>query len=405
MGSSCVGDQMVPALVASERAVGERRSGERARVGGGGVPSESRATSVQMSEVDHRLRVERRSDQWLLAGAGFDGLDLANDFLRYLSARNYSPLTVRAYAYDLLHFSRWMVSEDVAFDSVQTDVLLRYLMACRTQVLRDQHGENVFLIRDGRDVGYAPRTVNRRLAALSGLFVFRQMRDPAAANPIPRGREAGRTARGQRSGVLGHLAAPAPRSALRVREPRRLPRSLSREEIADLLASFRTVRDQAIAGLMLFSGLRSAEVRALAVDDVDIALGWVRVLGKGQKERRVPVDREVCALVQSYVLSERPDSDSRAMFLVAKGPTRGQPLTAAGLRTVFRYHRARAGVPAANPHALRHTFGTALAEAGVDLPVMQALMGHDHVDSALAYIHLAPAHVRAAYDAARARQH
>jgi len=155
---------------------------------------------------------------------------------------------------------------------------------------------------------------------------------------------------------------------------------------------------------MLFSGLRSAEVRALAVDDVDIALGWVWVLGKGDKERRVPVDREVCALIQAYLLTERPESHSRALFLVAKGPTRGRPLTTAGLRTIFRYHRRRAGVPAGNPHALRHTFGTALAEAGVDVPVMQAVLGHDHVDSAMAYVHLAPAHVRAAYDAARARQ-
>jgi site-specific recombinase XerD len=61
-------------------------------------------------------------------------------------------------------------------------------------------------------------------------------------------------------------------------------------------------------------------------------------------------------------------------------------------------------VDAGHPHALRHTFGTALAEAGVDLAVVQALMGHDHVDSAAAYVHLAPAHLRAAYDAARARQ-
>ena len=65
---------------------------------------------------------------------------------------------------------------------------------------------------------------------------------------------------------------------------------------------------------------------------------------------------------------------------------------------------AQGGVPAAHPHALRHSFGTALAEAGVDLAVLQALMGHDHVDSSAAYIHLAPAHVRAAYDAARERQ-
>ena len=102
--------------------------------------------------------------------------------------------------------------------------------------------------------------------------------------------------------------------------------------------------------------------------------------------------------------AERPESDCDTLFLVAKGPNRGKPLTPAGLRTIFRYHRAKAAVPAGHPHALRHSFGTALAEAGVDLAVLQALMGHDHVDSSAAYIHLSPAHVRAAYDAARDRQ-
>jgi len=155
---------------------------------------------------------------------------------------------------------------------------------------------------------------------------------------------------------------------------------------------------------MLFSGLRSAEVLGLAVADVDIPRGWVRVMGKGGKERRVPLDPDVAGLIQAYLLAERPEASSRALFVVAKGPHRGQPLTAAGLRTIFRYHRGRAGVPAGHPHALRHSFGTALAEAGVDLAVLQALMGHDHVDSSAAYIHLAPAHVRAAYDAARRRQ-
>jgi integrase/recombinase XerC len=214
----------------------------------------------------------------------------------------------------------------------------------------------------------------------------------------------GQMVRGERAGLLGHLARPAPRSPLRVREPRPLPRSLDGAETSSLLGSFRTVRDRAIAGLMLFSGLRSCEVLGLEVHDVDIARGWVRVLGKGSKERRVPVDREVPALIQSYLLTERPQTESRALFVVAKGPTRGQPLTPAGLRSIFRYHRSRARVPAGHPHALRHTFGTALAEAGVDLAVLQALMGHEHVDSAAAYIHLAPQHLRRAYDAARARQ-
>ena len=81
------------------------------------------------------------------------------------------------------------------------------------------------------------------------------------------------------------------------------------------------------------------------------------------------------------LFAERPDSASTTLFLVAKGPHRGQPLTPAGLRTVFRYHRSLAGGPAGHPHALRHSFGTALAEAGVDLAVLQTLMGHDRVDS------------------------
>jgi site-specific recombinase XerD len=336
-------------------------------------------------------------------GATHVELDEINDYLSYVADRGYSPQTVRAYAYDLLHFSRWLGGEGVHLAAVGTDTLLRYLAANREARLPGQR-DNVIVLRSGRALGYAPTTVNRRLAAISGLFSFRLMRDPAAGNPVPRGPAARRSARGERTGLLGHLHRPKPRSLLRVREPRRLPRGLGREEITALLASFRAERDRAIAGLMLFSGLRSAEVLGLRVSDVDIGRGWARVIGKGDKERRVPIDPDVAALVQSYLLAERPETTSTTLFVVAKGPHRGRPLTPAGLRRVFRYHRERSGVAAAHPHALRHSFGTALAEAGVDLAVLQALMGHEHVDSSAAYIHLAPGHVRSAYDAARARQ-
>jgi site-specific recombinase XerC len=229
------------------------------------------------------------------------------------------------------------------------------------------------------------------------------MRDPEVRNPIPSGREARRVSAAERNGLLGHLVRPKRRSALRLREPRRLPRSLDRRETTDLLNSLRTWRDRSLAGLMLLSGLRSGELLTLDVADVDIGARWLRVMGKGSKERRVPLDVDVAGLIQTYLLVERPPSSSTRLFLVAKGPTRGQPLTAAGLRTVFRYHRAKARVPAGHPHALRHTFGTAMAEAGVDLAVMQALLGHAHVDTTARYIHLAPTHVRKDFDAARAR--
>jgi len=350
------------------------------------------------------LRAMRRGGRWSLVGDGPAGVELVNDYLGYVADRGYSPKTERAYAFDLLASARWLVGEQLAVDGVTTDALLRFLTFCRAAVLPGQAGGNVVPLRTGRATGYAPATINRRMAAISGLFDFRAMRDPTLVSPVPRSAAALRSTTAQRAGLLAHLDRPKSRSRLRVREPRRLPRGLDRAETAALLGSFRTDRDRAIAGLMLFSGLRSAEVLGLAVRDVDIPRRWVRVLGKGDRERRVPLDVDVAALVQTYLLAERPESESTTLFLVAKGSHRGQPLTPAGLRTVFRYHRAVAGVPAGHPHALRHSFGTALAEAGVDLVVLQALMGHDRVDSSAAYIHLAPTHVRASYDAARARQ-
>ena len=350
------------------------------------------------------LRVLGSRERWRIEGAwDAAGLQLCNDYLGYLADRRYSPASVRAYAFDLLHFARWLAGQGIGLGAVDTDVLLRYLAACRAERRPSQH-DNVVSLASGRAAGFAPATINRRLAAVSGLFGFRSMRDPDMPSPVPRGPAARRAAAGERAGLLAHLDRPKPRSKLRVRQPRRLPRGLDRAETAALLGSFRTDRDRAIAGLMLLSGLRSAEVLGLRVADVDIGRGWVRVTGKGDKERRVPVDPDVAGLIQSYLLAERPETSSPALFVVAKGPHRGQPLSAAGLRRVFRYHRQISGVTAGHPHALRHSFGTALAEAGVDLPVLQALMGHDHVDSSAAYIHLAPAHVRAAYDAARERQ-
>ncbi len=356
-----------------------------------------------MSET---LRLEPGEGGWRLVGDGaFATVALANEYLDYLADRNYSPQSVRAYGYGLLAFCRWLDGEGLDLDGVTTDVLLRFLAACRTAAVPGRPGPNVVGLDGRRTDTLAPATVNHRLAAVSGLFAFRGLRDRDAPNPVPRGREARRPSAGERAGLLAHVARRRqPRSALRVREPQRLPRSLDPDELVALVGSLRSLRDRAIFGLMVFSGLRSGEVLALSVRDVDIGGRWLRVSGKGAKERRVPLDVDVAGMVQNYLLAERPETTATRLFVVGKGPNRGQPLTPAGLRTIFRYHRTKAEVPAGHPHALRHTFGTALAEAGVDLAVMQALLGHAHIDTTARYLHLAPAHVKAEFDAARARQ-
>ena len=353
------------------------------------------------------LSLVRLEDGWGLDGDAAVGFELVNDYLSYLVDRNYSPRTIRSYGFSLLAFCRWLTVEEIELSEVTTDVLLRFLAACRSERVSGRpSGSNIVRLDNGRRAdSLSPATINLRLAAVSGLFSFWSMRDPDVTNPVPKGPEARRLSAGERGGMLAHVSrAPKRRSALRVRDAQRLPKTLERSEVVALLESLRTWRDRAIAGLMVFCGLRSAEVLALDVADVDIGARWLKVSGKGNKERRVPLDFDVAGVIQTYLLAERPDTMSDRLFIVAKGPTRGQPLSTAGLRRIFRYHRDISGVAGAHPHALRHTFGTALAEAGVDLAVMQALLGHAHIDTTARYVHLAPTHVKAEFDAARNRQ-
>ena len=207
-------------------------------------------------------------------------------------------------------------------------------------------------------------------------------------------------------GLLGHVGAGRPRAGGRlVRQPRRLPEALEAHDVAAFLADLHTSRDRAITLLMLLGGLRAAEVRSLRLADVDMGLRRVRVTGKGGKERIVPVDGVFFTELAAYLREERPPRCAGAeCFVVLRGPTVGQRLTEAGLRRIFRTHRHSSGALRVRPHRLRHTYGTELAAAGIDLLVLRELMGHVHPETTAAYVHLAPETLAAEYARARAGQ-
>ena len=159
-----------------------------------------------------------------------------------------------------------------------------------------------------------------------------------------------------------------------MRQPQRLPESLEPEDVAAFTADLRTFRDRAVTLLMLLGGLGAAEVRSLRLADVDMGLRRVRVTGKGGRERVVPVDAAFFAELAAYLREERPASCRAAeCFVVLRGPTAGQPLSEAGLRRVFRTHRLSSGALRVRPHRLRHTYGTELASAGIDLLALREL--------------------------------
>lgn len=332
-----------------------------------------------------------------LAGA-WVGVDAANAFLAHLECRAFSPATVRAYAFDLVNFARFLDERgiDVA-DVAPTDVF----DWIDWQAVRRPGGDKVVAITARR--GSAPASVNRRAAAVRAFFEHLVMSGVREDNPVPAPRR-GQGLRPKARGVLGHLGPGRARQGGRlVRQQRLLPESLEPADVSAFLSDLVTHRDRSIVLLMVFGGLRAAEVRSLRLADVDQGRRQVRVVGKGGRERTVPVDRAFFSELAAYLRLERPPGLSTPeCFVVLRGPTAGRGMTEAGMRSVFRYHRSTSGATRVRPHRLRHTYGSELAAAGIDLLVLRDLMGHASPETTAGYVHLSTEHVAAEYAAARA---
>jgi site-specific recombinase XerD len=307
---------------------------------------------------------------------------------------------VRAYAYDLLNFARFLSDRGLGLTEVVATDLFDYL---DWQARPAKHPGQAKVVRLADRRGAAPATMNRRITAVRGLFEYAVAAGARADNPVPAPRRSSGL-RATRRGVLGHLGPGRPRGGGQlVREPRRLPESLEPADVAAFMADLATHRDRAIVLAMLLGGLRAAEVRSLALADVDMGRRLLRLVGKGGRERVVPVDQAFFIECAAYLRTERPPGcRTPQCFVVLRGPTAGQPLTEAGMRKVFRLHRDRSGATRVRPHRLRHTYGTELAAAGLDLLVLRELMGHASPETTAAYVHLSAETLAAEYAAARA---
>jgi integrase len=300
------------------------------------------------------------------------GHPLLDAYLDLVSARG-RPNTLLATAFDLKVF--FSIIDKEPGDVVTTDVLA-FVKAQREPRL----GVRVVRIEDGEG-GLAARTIKRRLATIAGLYEYLIIRGDTAVsqNPVPRGLAMRRP--GQR----------AVRGVPLIRAPRTLPRVIDPDEVNMFIAALRTARDRAMAEAMLLGGLRRCEVLGLRLGD--LRPGERRLFiaeGKGGHQRIVPVSQRFFATLADYLDAERPDpAATDHIFVVLKGPRRGQPLSPAGLDEIVSGARTRAGITHLTCHQLRHTCFTRLREAGMALEAIQAQAGHRSIESTRIYLHLA----------------
>ena len=305
----------------------------------------------------------------------------ANRFLDAVAVRGLARATIRAYGFDLVILYRWFARTRRSLRILSAEKLLEYVGAQRL-------------------AGAQPRSINRRLTTARLLYRFctgRELEDgPGAVGPSPHYRGRGRDHH------LGlHQLTRRRRLKLRVKVPRRVVEPLSGDEVRRFLRSLRRYRDLAIVHVMLLCGLRSAEVLQLQPGDVLREDGQLRIRGKGERDRVLPLPHVVARSVSDYVRWERPaDSTSPRLFVVLQGRGRGRSMTPAGLRSLFRHRRRDHAVARANPHRFRHTFGADMARAGVRLPILQRMMGHADGITTLQYIHLSMADIADEYQRA-----
>lgn len=202
---------------------------------------------------------------------------------------------------------------------------------------------------------------------------------------------------------LNYIRRKSDESRLRVKVFEPLIEPLGVDEVNAVIKSARRYRDLSIIYLMLMCGLRSIEIVNLEYKAVHCEEKWLRVRGKRQKERVIPLSSQVIEVLKKYLRLERPQNSKNFFFAVLQGKRKGEPMTSAGIRSLFRALRVKSKIKKANPHRFRHTFGANMAESDVSLPVIQSLMGHSDFETTLKYIVLSPRAVFTAFEKAQAK--
>lgn len=313
----------------------------------------------------------------------FDGAGIAlspvNKFLESLSLTNRSPQTLASYGYDLLHFYTWLGTTKFTFQELTKYDLLQY-------------------IKYQKENAAASRSINRRLSTVLQYYYFVTSKDMAKG--IYNIKQSGYYKGQYMPPNMGIL----PRNKVRekkfhVKEEDTLIDPLEVEEVKKFFQSLKKYRDIAIVSIMLYCGLRSVEIINLKLQDISDRYKALLVRGKGGKQRKVVLSPLVLDAIKKYQNFERPESQTDRFFVVLKGPRRGEPMTRAGLRRLFRYRRDKIKqVKRANPHRFRHTFATNMARHGVSLLVLQELLGHSGLKMVAHYIRLSLSYITEEYD-------
>jgi site-specific recombinase XerD len=257
-------------------------------------------------------------------------------YRRFLKRRNCSVYTVKNYLNILSHFTAWHKASLSGVTHQDIGIYVGHLLRTRK-----------------------PKTINCHLGAIRAFYDYLiDEEEMPLMNPVRKGH--------------------------RLRLPRPLPKHLKDEQIRELFKQIEDERDKAMFMLMLRCGLRVQEVAHLRMNAIEYRHRQIFVFnGKGSKDRMVYISDDAQSALQVY-LKQRGSSKEQRVFLVQKGPMRGQPISIRGIQKRIEYYAKKTGIPV-SCHPLRHTMATQLLNADADLVTIQDLLGHSRITTTQRY--------------------
>ena len=281
-------------------------------------------------------------------------------FLEDIKNKSPSDHTFISYETDLRQFAEFLEKQEIkTVNLIETSTLREYL-------------RNLF------DWGFSKKTISRKLSSLRGFFAYLKKRKILDGNPA--------------RGLRGPAA------------PKNLPRAISEEAVIKMIdaagVSEEPLRDTAVIELLYGCGLRISELSGLKWQDIDIEERWLVVLGKGDKERRVPFGR----YAQKALSELRTQEGEQGVYVFPGERGLSKPLTVRTVHRIITKLAERSGVIGVTPHTLRHSCATHLLERGASLKFVQELLGHENLATTQIYLTISASWMKESYARAKGEE-
>lgn len=337
-----------------------------------------------------RVVMPNGAESWTVLGPDGDPVPPVEAFLAHLQALNRSPTTVRTYASSLKLWLEFLARVEVGVDAARVEHVSRFVAWLRAPA------ENVIVLEGGQG-RCSPVTVNRHLAALFSFYDYRARNGVVLAQSLVEWR---RSNRGGYRPFLHHVTAgrPTPMRPLRLRQTRRLPRTLTSEQIITLVEACEHLRDRFLLVLIAETGMRVGQALGLRHADFVSHRRELRIVprpdnvngarAKTLDTATIPISAGLVRLYSTYMFAEYGDRDCDYVFVNLFAAPLGRPLRYQAVHKLVGRLQARTGIEF-TLHMLRHSRATDLLRAGVNVEVVARLLTHrSSTTTSQTYIHL-----------------